>query len=159
MMATYYHGTLDIFLDSIGQHGLLASPEFRVLSGQLIPGRQARTDAVWVTDSESSAWKWAYQAAEFYQEEYGDEARPVVLKIELPPGCDIEPDVLLDEGREIPVPYSYRIFGCHTIPPERLQVKTSPRSRFKPLQRLQPEISTFRRAGRDVRVHGHRRRA
>jgi hypothetical protein len=153
----YYHGTLDIFLDDIKRQGLLASPEFRLLSEQLIPGRLARYDAVWVTDNEASAWKWAYQGAEHYEENLGDEVRPIVLRIEsLPAGCEIEPDVLLDEGREIPVPNSYRIFGCDRIPSEILQVKSSPRSRFKAL-RIQQE--RFSRRSADVHVRKHRRRA
>ena len=158
-MTTYYHGTLDIFLDAIEREGLLASPEFRLLSTQLIPGRLARTDAIWVTDKESAGWKWAYQAAEHYEDEYGGPVRPVLLKIErLPDGCKVERDVLLDEGREIDVPHSYRIFGCN-IPPEHLQVKSSPRSKYRPVRerrRAVPRSVNLQR--RAVRVRQHLRR-
>lgn len=123
----YYHGSLDINLESIRRNGLLPQHEWekRMLSGQVWT-TQGGQNAIFATKDEVGAWYWAFEFALEYWNQTGKVANPIVFEIsdDAVRKCVVRPDIL---GRELAsgdIP-DVMLVGCN-ISPSFLRVKVHP---------------------------------
>ena len=117
-----YHGTQEDCLIGIARRGLLPSSKTQIINW---PEMQYRIrDAVFFAEEEDSAWNWACGTR--CDEDENPDCHPFVIRVrldKLPPGCEIEQDIIPDPVKPFVVTGSW-LARCR-IPPEAIEVRST----------------------------------